>query len=77
MMYSIKELRQKTKEIVDLAENGRNIVITYRGNKKAKIVPLQSKHEKTNLGFGIWSDRADITDSSDYVKSIRKGGITW
>ena len=77
MKFSIKELRQKTKEIIDLVENGNSVVITYRGNKKAKVVPLKTNFEKTNLGFGMWSDRNDIPDSSAYVKSIRKGRIKW
>ena len=77
MIVSIKELRQKTKEIIDLVENGNSVVITYRGNKKAKVVPLETNLTKTNLGFGMWSDRTDIEDSSNYVKSMRKGRVKW
>ena len=54
-------------------ENGNSVVITYRGNKKAKVVPLKTNLETSNLGFGMWSDRTDIVDSSDFVKAIRKG----
>ena len=71
MDYSIKQLRQKTKEIIDIAESGQSVTITYRGRKKAKVVPLEKKREKTRIGFGMWSDRGNITDSSEYVRGIR------
>ena len=77
MIVSIKELRQKTKEIIDLVENGNSVVITYRGSKKARVVPLKSSFSKTNLGFGMWSDRTGIDNSSEYVKSMRKGRCKW
>lgn len=48
MNYSIKQLRQKTKEIIDLAENGERIFITYRGKKKAMVVPIAKNIEKND-----------------------------
>ena len=72
---SIKHLRQHTREILDLAETGNEILITYRGKKKAKVVPL-SVEKKTlqDTAFGIWADRKDIEkNSKEYVQKIRKG----
>lgn len=75
MKCSIKQLRQKTKELVDLAESGEEIIITYRGKEKAMVVPLMRQIEKTNIGFGIWSDHLEIKDSSEFVRKIRKSRI--
>ncbi len=72
---SIKHLRQHTREILDLAEIGNEILITYRGKKKAKVVPL-SVGNKTlkDSAFGIWADRKDVEkNSKEYVQKIRKG----
>lgn len=73
MEYSIKELRQKTREIVDLAESGQSITITYRGKKKAKVVPLYEDIGASKAGFGMWSDREEMQDSSKYVQTVRQG----
>ena len=72
---SIKHLRQHTREILDLAEIGNEILITYRGKKKAKVVPLSiGKKTLEDTAFGIWADRKDIEkDSKEYVFNIRKG----
>ncbi len=73
MEFSTKELRQKTKEILDLVDTGEQIIITYRGKKKAKIVPISLGESKGKTGFGMWKDNPDIQDSSDYVRKLRKG----
>jgi len=60
---SIKHLRQHTREILDLAETGNEILIIYRGKKRLE-----------DTAFGIWADRKDIEkNSKEYVQKIRKG----
>ena len=73
MDYSIKELRQKTKEIIDLVEDGKTITITYRGKKKAKVIPMSKQVPKTKVGFGMWADNSLVSDSCKYVEKLRRG----
>ncbi|RLD12154.1 MAG: type II toxin-antitoxin system prevent-host-death family antitoxin [Chlamydiae bacterium] len=72
---SIKHLRQHTREILDLVDAGNEVLITYRGKKKAKVVPLSvGKKMFENTAFGIWSDRDDFNENSKkHVRNIRKG----
>jgi len=72
---SIKHLRQHTREILNLVDAGNEVIITYRGKKKAKVVPLSVG--KKNIGdtaFGIWSDREDIEkESKEQIRKMRTG----
>jgi len=72
---SIKHLRQHTREILDLVDAGNEVLITYRGKKKAKVVPLSvGKKMFENTAFGIWADRDDMkNDSKKFVKHLREG----
>ena len=79
MICSVKELRQKTSEILDLIDKGEEVIITFRGKKKAKIISLKElrksdlRHSES-AAFGMWKDHPDLTDSSaQYVHELRKG----
>lgn len=74
MLCSIKDLRQKTSEILALVEKGEEVIITFHGVKKARILPLQAiKAKKDGDGFGMWKDRDDLEGSESYVRNLRKG----
>ncbi len=77
MDYSIKELRQKTKEIIDLVDQGKSITITYRGQRKARVVALDRRPTKIKIGFGMWSDNLELRDSSAVVRETRRGRNEW
>jgi prevent-host-death family protein len=75
-MYSTaKELRFRTKELLESVSRGEEVIITFRGKPYAKLVPI--KESKKNLQdtkelFGIWKDRTDIDDVNSYVRNLRK-----
>ena len=73
MNYSIKDLRQRTKEILDIVDHGEPVTITYRGKKKAAVIPLERRAEKSDIGFGMWADRDEIGDSAEHVRHLRAG----
>ena len=75
MICSIKELRQKTSEIIELVESGEEVIITSRGVKKARLLPLEVKanSKAKDAAFGMWKDRDDMEDSAAYVRELRKG----
>lgn len=77
MQASAKEIRLKTKKILDAVQRGEEVIVTYRGRKRAKIIPLV---EETRLPlaadenplFGLWRDREDILNIADHVRSLRQ-----
>ncbi|MFC1821275.1 type II toxin-antitoxin system Phd/YefM family antitoxin [Thermodesulfobacteriota bacterium] len=77
MKATAKDLRYKTKEILDAIERGEEVLITYRGKERAKIVPVSEKRERTgeegNSIFGIWHDNETVSDVNAYIDVIRGG----
>jgi hypothetical protein len=49
----------------------------YRGKRKARITPVAGEKSKGSLrshpAFGIWRDRADLTNVAAYVRRLRGG----
>jgi len=63
------------KNILESVGRGEEVLITNRGQIKARIVPseqLRSKKEK-NPFVGMWKDRTDMNDVETYVRELRKG----
>lgn len=75
MQATTKDLRFHTKEIMDAADRGEEVVITFRGKPYVKIVPIEEPRQAgQNISlFGIWKDRPDINDVDTHVRSLRKG----
>ena len=74
MQATSKDLRFHTKEILDAAVRGEEVIITFHGKPYAKIVPIaKAKHgDKQNDFCGMWKDRKDIENVNDYIRKIRK-----
>jgi prevent-host-death family protein len=72
MTVSAKDLRFKISMLFDVLTKGEEIVITYRGKPKAKLVPFETKSEieKDDPLFGIWKDREEEVD--EMVRDMRK-----
>ncbi len=76
MQATAKDLRFHAKELLESVLRGEEIIITYRGKPRAKLIPLkQTKINKSNKNelFGIWKDRNDMDNVNDYIRDIRKG----
>jgi len=77
MIATILDLRKNMKDVIAALNRNEKVTLTYRGRKKAIIVPCND--EKKNVSstdhqaFGIWQDREDIADVGDYVRTLRKG----
>jgi prevent-host-death family protein len=69
-------MRFHSKEILDAVSRGEEVVITFRGRPKAKIIPLRdirpSKEAPARL-FGIWKDHPGVDSVNGYIRKIRKG----
>ncbi|MEA2107987.1 MAG: type II toxin-antitoxin system prevent-host-death family antitoxin [Pseudomonadota bacterium] len=75
MQATSKDLRFHTKEIIDAAIRGEEVVITYHGKPCVKIISLTpaKQKKKDNEFCGMWKDRADMNDVQAYVRDRRRG----
>jgi prevent-host-death family protein len=75
MKATAKDLRFHSKEPLETVDRGEEVVITFRGEPRAKLIPYTEEKEKVinNELFGIWKDKDDIQDVDEYVGEIRKG----
>ena len=76
MKATAKDLRFSTKNLMDAVSRGEEVIITYRGKARAKMIPFKEGKEK-NLEahplFGIWKDHQKLEDVQSYVRNQRKG----
>ena len=84
MRATAKDLRIKSKMLLDAVDRGEHIIITHRGRLVAKLSPIEGKASKQSNKntteedpldtiFGIWSNRKDTENVTDYVRKLRKG----
>lgn len=73
MEATTKDLRLRTNELLAAVDRGEEVVITYRGRKRARLGPMGAEESPVqhNPAFGLWRDRAEDVD--DYVSELRKG----
>ncbi len=73
MTVSAKDLRFKISMLFDILTKGEDIIITYRGKPKAKLVSFEKNNsdEKSDALFGIWKDQEDEVDK--LVRNMRQG----
>jgi prevent-host-death family protein len=74
MQATSKDLRFHTKEILDAAMRGEEVIITFHGKPYVKIVPLTDSQQenKKNEFCGMWKDRTDMNNVESYVRTLRK-----
>ena len=77
MEASVLDLRRKMKEIMAAIDRHEHIILTYRGCRRAVIVPLEDeKHNNTKVvdlpAFGMWANRDDMANPSDFVSHLRQ-----
>ena len=74
MNMTIRELRSQTKQAIEMVERGVEVTITKRGRPCAKIVAVATRNErKENPIFGMWKDRTEMKNPSEYVRKLRRG----
>ncbi len=76
MRASAKDLRFKAHKILEAVSRGEEVVITYRGKERAKIIQCKTskgaRTEKHAL-YGMWADNSRVSDVDRYVRVLRKG----
>jgi len=73
MVITMQQLKTQPGRIFGRVNKGQEMAISYKGKICAKIVPLNVKlTDNDDELFGMWKDRDDIGDASQYVRKIRK-----
>ena len=76
MKATAKDLRFYSKELLDSANRGEEVIITYRGKPYAKLVPIAEKNQgmikEEHQLFGIWQDNENITNINEHIRKLRK-----
>lgn len=75
MKATTKDLRLKTRELIAATDRGEEVIITFRGRDRARLVPLTERPvvdeaRGRNPAFGIWRDRTGSV--SDQIDTLRK-----
>jgi len=75
MKATAKDLRFHSKGLLDTVKKGEEVIITFRGKPRAKLIPYTEKKKEItkNELFGIWKDNDVIKDVDEYVRKLRKG----
>jgi prevent-host-death family protein len=76
MRASAKEMRTKSHEILEAVSRGEEVVITYRGKARARIIGYEKDRgfkDGEHPLFGMWKDKFQVEDVGSYVRRLRKG----
>ena len=73
MRATAKDLSFNVKELLDTVTRGEEVIITYRGKPRARLVPFEDEPGGEDELFGIWADHSQSEDVNAYVRTLRKG----
>lgn len=73
MEATTRDLRLHTKEVLAATRRGEDVIITYRGERTARLVPINEERKSDrNPGFGMWADHQEL-GVDQQVRNMRKG----
>ncbi len=73
MQATAKDLRFNAGQLLDTVARGEEVIITYRGKARAKLIPFEDELDGEDDLFGIWADYDASEDVNAYIRAIRKG----
>ena len=77
MKATVLDMRRNPGKILSAIGRSETVTLSKRGHEIALIVPRKRTKEKLSLkdspAFGLWRDRADIENPSEYILRMRKG----
>jgi len=75
MEATTKDMRLHARELLSATDRGEEVIITWRGKRRAKLVRWGDHDEspvgQRNPAFGLWADRRE--DVVELVRSLRQG----
>lgn len=74
MKVTSKDLRSQTRRLLEAVDRGEEVMITYRGKPRARLVPVESAGEPVREEelFGIWRDDRRTADVDRYMDELRR-----
>ncbi len=79
MNATVLDFRTNMKEIFAAIDRHESVSVTYRGKKRAVLVPCEApapvKSVTEHPAFGMWADREDMSDVIGHVKKMRAGRV--
>jgi antitoxin (DNA-binding transcriptional repressor) of toxin-antitoxin stability system len=79
MNATVLDLRRNMKGVLAALNRSETVTLTYRGRKKAVIVPCDREQVERKVSehpaFGMWADRSDMANVQAYVRTLRKGRL--
>lgn len=79
MKATVLDLRRNPRKILEAIERNEPVRLSKRGREIALIVPKKPARKPSSIrdspAFGIWKDRVDMYDPSEYVRRARKGRL--
>lgn len=74
MEVTTKDLRLHARELLSATDRGEEVIITWRGRRRAKLTHLSEQPERPlqarNPAFGLWSDSTSDVDAE--VRRLRQ-----
>lgn len=75
MRATAKDLRFRSKHLLEAVDRGEEVLITYRGKPRAWLVPAASERRTpshdTGL-FGMWKDHEQVSDVDQFMDELRR-----
>ena len=77
MKATAKDLRFRTKELLETVSRGEEVVIICKGKPCAKLVSYDKENGKNTQDdlFGMWKDYDKFSNVNEYIRSKRKGSF--
>jgi prevent-host-death family protein len=76
MEIKAKDLRTETKRVLETVARGEEVIITYHGTPRAKLVPMGDDRDSTGPAnsplFGMWRDHEGVMDVSTHLDRLRQ-----
>ena len=77
MDTTVLDMRKSMKDVMAALDRNEKVTLTYRGRKKAEIVPWRENNQRPaaadHAAFGIWKDRSEIDGVAAFVRKLRQG----
>ena len=76
MKATAKDLRFRTRQLLEAVDRGESVIITYRGKPRAKLVAVAGEKRRRAAadtpGFGLWRHNRRVKDVEGFVDRLRR-----
>lgn len=78
MNVAVTTLTERMPEVMDALDKKEEVILLHKGKKIAQLKPvfdLEAEIERIKKlpAVGMWDDREDMKDPSEWVRNLRRG----